>query len=246
MIVNKINTGWEVIYQYTHGLLAGKIAQQLAHKYRPPHWVETLTAIIEHDDNQLDFEEKVYLDEVGAPLDFASDQPSHNELYERAVRVLDLASFKSGWIMLLVSMHVNFLYQSKASESDKLIKLLDQQKKLRDVLRKRYHITKEDATTYYNFLLFCDRCSLILCQNEVPALSRSIEINKTIDNKQYFIKRIDDTFYTVTPWCFEQNEFVLSAEARIVNQLQFKSNDSLHKALTTAQVHLKQWSLKRT
>lgn len=246
MIVNKVVNGWEIIYQYTHGLLAGQIAQQISHAYRPQPWVETLTAIIEHDDNQLDFDEKEYVDKVGAPLDFTMDQPSNSEIYQRATRVLALAEFKSGWIMLLVSMHVDFLYQSKASCDDTLKQLLKEQKELRTVLRRRYGIKKEEAVAYYNFLLFCDRCSLILCQNEVPSLGRAIEINKTIDNKKYFIKRIDETFYTVEPWCFEEDNFTVGIESRTVNQLKFKNNSELQKALTTAEVDIKEWNFKRT
>ena len=58
MIVRKSSEGFHIIYQAAHGLLAGKIAQELKHKFRPPYWLETLVAVIEHDDQQLNFEEK--------------------------------------------------------------------------------------------------------------------------------------------------------------------------------------------
>jgi hypothetical protein len=58
MIVKKSSEGLHIIWQSTHGLLAGKIAEQLKIKLRPKLWLETLVAIVEHDDQQLDFDEK--------------------------------------------------------------------------------------------------------------------------------------------------------------------------------------------
>jgi hypothetical protein len=65
MIVRKTHRGLHVIFQASHGLLAGKIAEQLKIKYRPSLWLDTLVAIVEHDDQQLDFKENNYLSELG-------------------------------------------------------------------------------------------------------------------------------------------------------------------------------------
>ncbi|WP_378187484.1 DUF3891 family protein [Aquimarina sp. W85] len=246
MIVNKVIDGWEIIYHYAHGLLAGQIAQQITHAYRPKYWIETLTAIIEHDDNQLDFKQKKYLDSVGAPLDFELDIPTNEELYKRASGVLQLAAFKSGWIMLLVSMHVHNLYHKESSPKDKLWNLLQDQIKLRKTLRRRYGISVEEAEAYYNILLFCDRCSLLMCQNAIPSQGRAIEINKTINNEQYFIKNVDQTTYTIEPWCFERDSFEVAVESRTLTQLKFNNNRELQKALAAANVKIKKWNFKRS
>ncbi len=50
MIVNLNNEGWEIFSHSSHGLLAGKIANELADTFKNENWVATLAAIIEHDD----------------------------------------------------------------------------------------------------------------------------------------------------------------------------------------------------
>jgi hypothetical protein len=55
MIVTVHSDCLEVITHYAHGLQAGQIALNLKDEFRPPYWLETLTAIIEHDDEQINF-----------------------------------------------------------------------------------------------------------------------------------------------------------------------------------------------
>jgi hypothetical protein len=54
MIVNYTEAGWEVITQRAHGLLAAQIAGQWKHIVRTGRWTETLLAIAEHDDAQVE------------------------------------------------------------------------------------------------------------------------------------------------------------------------------------------------
>lgn len=109
MIVRKSSKGLHIVYQAAHGLLAGKIAQELKLDYRTDPWLDTLIAIIEHDDHQLDFEEKKYLSDLGIPLDFAENQISIEKILERAERVIGQAKSKSIWTAMLVSFHLDFL-----------------------------------------------------------------------------------------------------------------------------------------
>ncbi len=81
MIVNPHPEGWEIILHYTHGLLAGKIAMRLRTDMRSGFWEDIFTAIIEHDDHLLDFGEKDYLTDAGAPMDFTLDQRSDDQLH---------------------------------------------------------------------------------------------------------------------------------------------------------------------
>lgn len=79
--------GWEIISHYTHCLLAGKIAMQLNHKLRPEYWKDVLTAIVEHDDYLLDFDERNYLTDAGAPMDFTLDVMSAEGSYKHTERI---------------------------------------------------------------------------------------------------------------------------------------------------------------
>ncbi len=243
MIVRKINSGWEVIYQHAHGLLAGQIANQLKYNLRPDLWVETLTAVIEHDDNQLNFEEKSYLNEAGMPQDFTEVERSCEENLERAKRVIEIAERKSGWIALLISMHIDFLYGDL--ENNALFKpFLKVQKDLRLKLRKQYKINKATAQAYYELLRFCDRCSLILCKNELPALNRKLEINQSIKNKKYFIYLRDNGTVGVEPWIFEKKSFEVGVEKRNLDKASYKSNLELKEDLEEAEVIRIKWKFQ--
>ncbi len=245
MIVKHTKQGWEIVYQYAHGLLAGQIANQLRHDLRPQLWVETLTAIVEHDDNQLDFDEKNYLTNIGTPLHFTEDESDASKTLEQAKRVVETASHKSGWIALLISMHADFLYSELAKSDADFKVFLDGQHELRKELRKRYKINESQAKEYYRLLLFCDRCSLILCQEQVPSAGRSLEINQTIENKTYFIKAVDENCFTIEPWCFQDDSFTVSIERQRVGQTKFNSNKELKKALENCTVDLKEWKFVR-
>lgn len=243
MIVRKINSGWEVIYQHAHGLLAGQIANQLKHNLRPDLWVETLTAVIEHDDNQLNFEEKSYLNQAGMPQDFTEVERSCEENLERAKRVIEIAQRKSGWIALLISMHIDFLYGDL--ENDATFKsFLKDQNDLRKKLRKHYNVNKATAKSYYELLRFCDRCSLILCQNKFPALNRKLEINQSINDKKYFIYLRDDGTLGVEPWIFEKKSFEVGVEKRNLDKASYNSNLELKEDLEKAEVLRLKWTFK--
>jgi hypothetical protein len=125
MIVKKSSEGLHIIWQSTHGLLAGKIAEQLKIKLRPKLWLETLVAIVEHDDQQLDFDEKNYLSDVGMPLDFTEDTVNVTKVLKRAKRVFRQAKSKSLWTALLVSFHLEFLYADLVKSSKNAKVFLD-------------------------------------------------------------------------------------------------------------------------
>tara|TARA_R110002020_G_scaffold154714_6_gene335329 strand:- start:237918 stop:238655 length:738 start_codon:yes stop_codon:yes gene_type:complete len=245
MIVRKTNEGWDIIYQYAHGILAGQIAHHLKHKFRPEFWVETLTAIIEHDDNQLDFNEKPYLNDAGMPQDFNEVNRSEDENLERAERVFDTAMRKSGFVALLISLHLEFLYGDLEKTHNGFKKMLRKQKKIRKELRTNYSLSKKEAAAYYEILRFCDRCSLILCQEKLPAVERMLEINTSIEGEQYFIFCRSDGSIGVEPWCFESEKFEVGVELHPVTESTFKSNKELKKALDTAAFKRETFSFRK-
>ena len=70
MIVKYTDSGWEVITQRAHGLLAAEIAAQWKHNIRTERWTETLLAIAEHDDAQVELQRTNLLTPQGGPVDF--------------------------------------------------------------------------------------------------------------------------------------------------------------------------------
>lgn len=239
MIVNTTNKGWEIISQYAHGLLAGRIANQIDPKYRPKQWVETLTAIIEHDDKQIDLDIQSCLSEAGLPMDFTlAKADPETSVVKRAQGLMELAKNKSRWIALLISCHLDFLY-NKDDAGKKMQHFLEGESKFRKQTIKKFAITEEKLNEYYQILRFCDRLSLILSKDEVPENGRSLEINQSINNQTFFVSKDSKKRLMIEPWCFEEESFDLSVETRYVEQATFSSGAALQSALDRTEVTLK-------
>ncbi|MFS4446532.1 DUF3891 family protein [Maribacter sp. 2307UL18-2] len=244
MIIRKSEKGLHIVYQASHGLLAGKIAQELKKEYRPKLWLDTLVAVVEHDDHQLDFDEKNYLSDLGMPLDFTEDTVSTTKVLKRAKRVIGQAKSKSLWMALLVSFHLEFLYGHLREESQGAKTFLDDQTKFRNDTMSHLGMGKKEAENAYELLRFCDRCSLILCKDEIPDSGRKIEINTSIENKTYFLLRKENACLTVEPWCFETNEFEVSIEETIIEQTKFKNQEEFKKVLEATERSRLIWKFK--
>lgn len=244
MIVKNTNIGWSIIQQSTHGLLAGKIANHLDFRFRHNLWSETLTAITEHDDEQLNFNEKNYLNEVGVPLNFTENKVSDQKVLERAQRIYDTSLTKSKWTALMVYLHLDFLYGEM--EYGPMQAFLKKHHTIKRVTYKLYGQDKNAAEESYQILRFCDRLSLILCQDEIPSSERDLEINTSIENKTYRISKQDTGEIMVVPWCFQEDSFELSIEECILQQALFADNQELEGALEKAEVKLKTWQFKKS
>jgi len=70
MIVNYSAEGWEIITQRAHGLLSAQIAMQWRKKDRPERWTETVLAIADHDDAQIELEANDLLTPLGGPVNY--------------------------------------------------------------------------------------------------------------------------------------------------------------------------------
>ena len=57
MIANYTENGWQVVTQRAHGILAAQFAYHWKKSERPDRWVETLLAIAEHDDAEVELGE---------------------------------------------------------------------------------------------------------------------------------------------------------------------------------------------
>lgn len=246
MIVNKSIRGLHIIFHEAHGLLAGKIANKIAAEYRPIHWFETLIAVCEHDDRQLNFNEKDYLSDIGVPLDFTEERSSVKDVMVRMQRILKSAENKSLWVKLLISYHLEFIYSPLKADSKQITEFLANEEKERLNILKLFNISDKRARNYYEFLRFCDRLSLILCKDEAPDANRLLEINTSINGKTYFIKKTENDELIITPWIFSSTEFKLSVEERILKETQFSSSKQFETILMKAIPHFKKWVIKKT
>ncbi|MGB3143469.1 MAG: DUF3891 family protein [Maribacter sp.] len=243
MIVRHHKEGWKIVSHYTHALLSGKIAAHIDNKPIKSHWPETLTAIINHDDRMEDFDSTDYLTEAGTPRDFTMKGGSKKDAFKHASNLYHSTLQKSQWIAMLVSRHLDFLYQnSKDEEMKKLLKHMHEKRKEQ---RKLYGINLEIENQLYNILLFCDRLSLILCGNEIPENGRKLEVNTSINNTTYFISMNSDSSFLIEPWIFIEPNFNIDYEYKIIEQITYKSNKELEKSISESKVLLEQVVFRR-
>lgn len=245
MIVKHHAKGWEIISQYAHGLLSGKIASQLKKEMISEHWVDVLTGIIEHDDHLMDFDEQSYVTESGTPKDFMMEQGTDQDSLEHAKRVFSNAMQKSQLVALMVGRHLEFLYENLAKEYGPMKEFLEYVAKLRKKQRKLYSLRKKNENDLYDIMLFCDRCSLILCQDEVPETGRKLEINHTIDDKTYYIMKTDRDAMKIEPWPFQKEIFSLDFEYRHIDKITFKNNAELEQAIHDAPVKMRSIAMNK-
>ncbi|WP_242921274.1 DUF3891 family protein [Pontibacter liquoris] len=237
MIVNAIPEGWEVIYQQAHGVLAAELAYYLKPNLQCPHWVATLIAIANHDNRQKTWQGKDGLTPAGAPADFALQPPT----LEQAEALMHAVPFQGQWVTLLTSMHMSFLYEKLRSTGQAADIFLNNQQALQQACRRHLHISSREAKKAYAILQWCDRLSLILCRQELPADERALEITAGPDNQTYFIRQSGDGALHVQPWPFSSRQLEVQVEYRVLNQLQFKDDDQLAAALRAAVVKYRKW-----
>ncbi len=239
MIVHQIESGWEIIYHRAHALLAAEIAGHWNRKNSPMRLIETVAAISHHDDLEKEWEEK-NITPVGAPLDFTLDKNTDLPKLKKHVKN---SRYRGRWVTMLISMHTSFLNEGKRGESKELDSFLDEQLQMQEQIRKELQISKQEAEQAYAFMQWCDRFSLILCQQQLPEDERALEISNGPDGKRYDVIQLKDGTVKVTPWPFEAKEFTVNVEASYLDQLQFESSAALTEALQTAPIKTKTWKL---
>lgn len=246
MLINFIDEGLEVISHPAHGLLSGKIADQIHSSFRIGNWLETLTAIIEHDDEQLSPKQKNCISKIGMPLDFLNNSLSPEKSLQHAKAVFDKVLLKSSWSAMLLSHHLEFLYADTAKESIDFRNYLNSFKQFRASTCTLHNVEPKDVEQLYQIMVFSDRLSLILCQNEIPELGRELEINRSVDGSRFFIKELDDGCLTVRPWVFESDHFKISVDTRLVKEIKFKDENNFTKALSIAPIIIKKWKFSKS
>lgn len=238
MIVNPTDTGWEVIYHRAHALLAAQIAGHWRRKDRPARIIETVAAISHHDDLEREWEGD-HLTQAGAPQDFTLGQATS---VPKLVEHIANSRYRGRWVALLTSLHMSFLNEGKRGESPELDRFLDEQLQNQKQWQKHLDVSKDDVAKAYAFFQWCDRLSLILCQQQLPEDERALEIGRGPDDERYDILQYSNGDVTVKPWPFEDKAFTVNVEASHLSQIKFENNAALVEALQVAPLKTLEWN----
>lgn len=243
MICNRTKTGWEIIYQRAHALLAAKLLTYWREADRPLRWTETLNAVAQHDNGWQEWENRNQLTPLGTPRTF--DETPLEEIVQQAERAILRTWHQSLWAGLLVSRHVSHLYEPRRGSVEALDQLLDAQEPQRAHWRKHLEgVSAEEEESAYSLLLWADTFSLILCRNALPFGERAVEIGAGPDGKRYdVVQMADDGRLVVTPWPYEKERFRVAVDTYHLTQLTFESNDELADALHAAEPARRIWEL---
>jgi len=236
MIVNYTESGWQVITQRSHGLLAAQIcANWKFNEQYGSRWIETLTAVAEHDDVYNEFENDDLLNEYGGPVNFKMTVFRK----DYCTRLIEMAITKSSWIALLVSRHIQFVHGSNPAAAN-FIKGLKKQEK--DWISTR-GVTSKEVSEAYLLLQFCDAFSLLICQGMIQPEQRKIEISKGPGQVSYMCVAGGINKLLVTPWPFEKEKFRVSFESRTLPRLTFKNAAEFRKELWSVETVVHQFSI---
>ena len=239
MIVNMKQEGWEIIYHRAHALLAAQIAARWNRADSPQRITDTVAAISHHDDLEKEWS-KDQLTEAGAPKDFTQEGQSSADKLEQHI---EEALYRGRWVALLTSMHTCFLNQG--SDREDIAKFIEAQKELQQQWREELGISEEEASSAYQFMKWCDRLSLILCQHQIPMGQRKLEINDGPSGEKYYIVKSADGSINVVPWCFAEDKIKVYVETSHLSQLKFKDNEEITQALKNAPRQYKEWILSK-
>jgi hypothetical protein len=237
MIVNYTDSGWQIITQRSHGLLAAQVCAHWKKDKQPARWVETLIATAEHDDVYNELQNDNLLNDKGGPVDF-KDAPFRADYTER---LMEMAETKSAYIALLVSAHVGFVNGDDPAAKD----LISQLKTKEKSWRKTAAVNQAEIATAYKLVQFCDAFSLLVCQGQVPPEGRKVEISKGPDNQVYSLFALAEERLCIEPWPFELDSFMISYESRSLDRLEFKNLGEFRKAMKAAEAMTHQIELSR-
>lgn len=230
MIVNYTASGWQIITQRAHGLLAAQICAHWRRDNQPERWVDTLIATAEHDDVYNEFENRNLLNDQGGPVNFKAS--GFEKSYAR--RLIAMAETKSAYIALLVARHIRFVY----GDDPKAKSFIAELNQLEKGWLKIAEISKKEVDRGYELLEFCDAFSLLICQGLIQPEHRKIEISNGPDGTAYEMHAKGNGIL-VTPWPFETDSFMVSYESRTLSELIFRDTTHFRKAVaaSTAVTH---------
>jgi len=237
MIVRQKNTGWSIIFHTSHGLLAQAIAARLNVASDLPYWFETQVQIGLHDDLHCVYEngKREHLTDAGAPCDFTLvPMKDENRVQEMQARIEE-AYRKHTWLGIMQSKHAECLYSREDVTAD-MERMLKVEAKRRSAAMANLDIEPTTVQSTYDWMQFCDRFSLILCGDDVPAMNRRLEIITDSAGTRFDVWQDEDDRIRADPWPFDTDQVELRVEYRILKQLSFADDAELNEAFKAAAV----------
>ncbi len=240
MIVRSVDQGWTVVFHTTHGLLAQRIASCLHDARELPYWFETQVAIGLHDDLHRVFEkgEREYLTEAGAPRDFTLVPMQDDKRAAETQNRIDEAFRKHSWLGVLQSKHADCLYRGEDTTPE-MQQMLDGESQRREAALTRLRIEPTLVQKTYDWMHLCDRLSLILCGDDVPAMHRRLEIITNVGGTRFELWQDDTECIRIAPWPFADETVTLSVEYRTLKQLSYADDAELGEALKACPVEVR-------
>ena len=86
---------------------------------------------------------------------------------------------------------------------------------------------------------------LILSQNQIPFAGRALEINKSIDEKTYFISEDEQGNLNVRPWIFNCEQFEVSIPVRRLKKTTFSGSREFEDSLRQCKIKDKVWKFAK-
>lgn len=240
MIVNARDSGWEIIYQRSHALLAAILVEAWREEQHIPRWTELVVAVAQHDDQEMFWDGSRHLTALGAPLDFT--QGELDTTREQAQAVIANAYRQGLWVALLVSRHNSFLHEPKRGQDTDLDDFLDEQQRNQEHWCDILGYSKDDLEQAYTFLRWGDRLSLILCREQLPERERWLDVAPGIDGEMIRIQQRANDTLALWPWVLEHDKLQVSVEVRHLSQLKFADDDEFLEALDAAKIRTRQWT----
>jgi len=118
-------------------------------------------------------------------------------------------------------------------------RMLDLEKKRREFVLTHLQVDSSIVQKTYDWMHFCDRLSLILYGDDVPAMNRRLEIITNDEGTRFEIWQDERDRIRVSPWPFVEDKVELAVEYRTVKQLSFVDDAELGDVLKACRVELR-------
>lgn len=232
MIVNKSKSGWEIIQQPAHALLAMEICTRLdLSNFSTSEYTAIQAAIALHDDQEAYYNHGSYLSEEGTPLDFCFLPMNDPMRTKQAKRIIRGGFLKSSLVGCLILEHYFQLYREKDIQNEMKAALDEGQIRI-NKLKEDGKVSKEQIEKCYAVMGFCDRLSLTLCKNDIPEMDRLLEIGFLHSvGETVFLKRENNEVLICSPWPFAESSIEIFVETYQTRELTFDSDEQLKEYL---------------
>lgn len=250
MLRFRLERGWRLVTQPAHAWMAGTLAAAWGGALPPPEPRDAvLVATRLHDIGWDDLDAAPRLNDDGEPAGFLQTTAAETiAVWERAV---DTVGLISPYAALLVSRHAALIFQRRIdrggdSPADRaqLARAATAHEARRAALRHLLagraaygaHLSPEALAAAYRWLRACDRLSLAVLTDDVPAAGtiEGLPASRPGESVTLAYRRRGPVTLAVDPWPFRAPRLALAVDARMVPQQQFADSASWERAIAAA------------